>query len=212
MDRQNRRHRRARPRSLLQGRRFQITERPSDFQLKLHTLVARRRQLVDLHVQDSNRFEAARDKAVKDDIEQTRNMLEYYITAIEKRSTISATSNPDAKRRIEFVTSVRHRRTDAASASSRTSRSSATPTASSSEHFVGVAPYNRDSGKSSKLRSIRSSRASVRFPLLFMAALHRLTLQFPVIEFVYRSSGARLAQAKFLTACVRKTLTILRAR
>jgi transposase len=189
---------------------LQITEKPSDFQLKLHALVTRRRQLVDLHVQESNHLEAARDKAVKADVEQTRNMLKERITAIEKQIDDLCDSDPDAKRRVELMTSVPGiaKRTAAVLLGELPELGDANRQQVGA--LVGVAPYNRDSGKSSKLRSIRGGRATVR-SALYMAALTASRCNPVIRPFYRRLKDAGKPSKVCLTACIRKLLTILNA-
>lgn len=187
---------------------LQITQKPSEFQLKLHALVTRRRQLVDLHVQESNHLEAARDKAVKRDISQTRIMLQKRIKAIEKEIDELCDSDPDARQRVKLLTSVPGiaQRTAAVLLGELPELGDANRQQVGA--LVGVAPYNRDSGKSSKLRSIRGGRATVR-SALYMAALTATRCN-PVIRQFYRKlKDAGKPTKVCLTACIRKLLTII---
>lgn len=189
---------------------LQITEKPSDFQLKLHALVTRRRQLVDLHVQESNHLEAARDKAVKRDIAETRIMLKKRITAIEKEIDELCDSDPDAQRRIKLLTSVPGiaKRTAAVLLGELPELGDANRQQVGA--LVGVAPYNRDSGKSSRPRSIRGGRATVR-SALYMAALTAARCNPVIRPFYQRLKEAGKPTKVCLTACIRKLLTILNA-
>lgn len=74
--------------------------------------------------------------------------------------------------------------------------------------LVGVAPINRDSGKSRGTRTIWGGRASVR-AVLYMAALAASRWN-PTLRAFYHSLLSRGKEKKAaLTACMRKLLTIL---
>ncbi len=76
--------------------------------------------------------------------------------------------------------------------------------------LVGVAPINRDSGKSRGKRRIQSGRANVR-TILYMATLSATQCN-PVIKPFYQKLVAQGKHKKVaLTACMRKFITILNA-
>lgn len=76
--------------------------------------------------------------------------------------------------------------------------------------LVGVAPINRDSGKSRGKRRIQGGRANVR-TILYMATLSATQCN-PVIKAFYQKLVALGKHKKVaLTACMRKFITILNA-
>lgn len=76
--------------------------------------------------------------------------------------------------------------------------------------LVGVAPYNRDSGRMRGKRTIWGGRATIR-KVLYMAALAG-TIFNPVIRELYRRLvGKGKAKKVALVACMRKLLTIMNA-
>jgi len=76
--------------------------------------------------------------------------------------------------------------------------------------LVGVAPYNRDSGRMKSKRTIWGGRATIR-KVLYMAALAG-TIFNPVIRELYqRLVGKGKAKKVALVACMRKLLTIMNA-
>jgi transposase len=76
--------------------------------------------------------------------------------------------------------------------------------------LVGLAPYNRDSGKMSGTRAIWGGRASIR-SALYMATLTAVQHN-PVIRLFYqRLTSAGKAFKVAMVACMRKLLTILNA-
>lgn len=76
--------------------------------------------------------------------------------------------------------------------------------------LVGVAPFNRDSGRSRGKRRIQGGRASVR-TVLYMATLSATQCN-PIIKAFYHQLVKRGKQKKVaLTACLRKFITMLNA-
>jgi len=76
--------------------------------------------------------------------------------------------------------------------------------------LVGVAPFNRDSGKQQRQRHIRGGRAAVR-TVLYMATVAGIRCN-PVLRALYqRLINAGKAKKVALVACMRKLLTILNA-
>jgi transposase len=74
--------------------------------------------------------------------------------------------------------------------------------------LVGVAPFNRDSGRFRGKRSIWGGRASVR-SVLYMAALTARTHNPILRDFAKRLEGAGKPFKVVITACMRKLLIIL---
>jgi transposase len=76
--------------------------------------------------------------------------------------------------------------------------------------MVGVAPYNRDSGKSAGRRSIFAGRAAVRC-VLYMATISAMRCNPVIRQFAARLKKAGKMPKVVITACMRKLLTILNA-
>jgi len=74
--------------------------------------------------------------------------------------------------------------------------------------LVGVAPFNRDSGRFHGKRSIRGGRASVR-SVLYMAAITARTHNPVIRKFAKRLEAAGKPFKVVITACMRKLLVIL---
>jgi transposase len=76
--------------------------------------------------------------------------------------------------------------------------------------LVGVAPFNRDSGRKQGKRSIRGGRASVR-SVLYMATIAAIRCNPVIRRFAERlQKGGKLGKV-VITACMRKLLTLLNA-
>ena len=76
--------------------------------------------------------------------------------------------------------------------------------------LVGVAPFNRDSGRFKGQRSIRGGRASVR-SVLYMATLAAIRSNPVIRRFADRLKATGKRNKVVITACMRKLLTILNA-
>jgi transposase len=177
---------------------------------RLEELVARRRQLVELRAAETCRLETASTKAVIKSVRTVIEQLGKLIRKIEKELSDLVESDDQLQCRavtlqtapgVGVVTAVtlvaelpELGRLDRGQISA----------------LVGVAPFNRDSGKFHGRRAIWGGRASVR-KALYMAALTARRIN-PVI----RAFGQRLAAAGkpfkvVMVACMRKLLVILNA-
>ena len=76
--------------------------------------------------------------------------------------------------------------------------------------LIGVAPFNRDSGRFQGKRSIWGGRAAVR-SVLYMAAITARTHNPVIREFAKRLEAAGKPFKVVITACMRKLLVILNA-
>ncbi len=177
-------------------------------QEELAQLVTRRRQLIELRTAENNRMETLVSKPVRKSVQQVVDLLNKQIKRIEKEIVALLESDDDWKDKGEIIQS----------APGIGPVTVATLLAELPElgflnrqeisALVGLAPYNRDSGRFHGKRSIWGGRASVR-SVLYMAALTARRCN-PVI----RSFAQRLeAQGKpfkvVITACMRKLLVIL---
>jgi transposase len=175
---------------------------------ELAQLVARRRQLVELRTSEKNRRETITSKSVKKSLQHVIDVLTKEITRIDKRLLAFVESDDDWNQTAAIVSSV----------PGVGPVVSATLVAELPElgklnrqeisALVGLAPYNRDSGKWSGKRSIWGGRKTVR-SALYMAAVSAVRCN-PVIKAV--AQRLRKAGKPFkvmITACMRKLLVIL---
>jgi transposase len=177
---------------------------------ELAQLVARRRQLVDLRASEKNRRETMTSKSVKQSLQHVIDVLTKEITRIDKRLLAFVESNDDWNQTAAIVSSV----------PGVGPVVSATLVAELPElgelnrqeisALVGLAPFNRDSGKWSGQRSIWGGRKTVR-RVLYMAAVTACRCN-PVIKaFAHRLRKAGKPFRVMITACMRKLLVILNA-
>jgi transposase len=76
--------------------------------------------------------------------------------------------------------------------------------------LVGVAPFNRDSGKMKGKRAIWGGRSDIR-GVLYMSALVAVSRNAPIKEFYRRLRHAGKTPKMALTACMRKLIITLNA-
>ncbi len=183
-------------------------EKHSPRQTHLEELVGRRRQLLGLRTQETNRLETTTAKPVRQSIQQVVDQLNKQIDRIEKAILELLESDDDWKRKTEIVQSV----------PGLGKVSSATLVAELPElgeinrqqasALVGVAPFNDDSGNHRGKRSIRGGRKELRCTL-YMAALTARRRN-PIIKaFAERLEKAGKPYKVIMTACMRKLVVIL---
>lgn len=180
----------------------------SEKQEELGQLVARRRQLVDLRTAEMNRRETITSKSVRHSLQLVIDTLNKEITRLDKQLLELVESDDEWKHTSGIVSSV-------PGVGPVTSASLLAELPELGElnrkqisALVGLAPYNRDSGRFQGKRAIWGGRSSVR-SVLYMTAL-AATRWNPVIrEFYRRLRAAGKLHKVAITACMRKLLVIL---
>jgi transposase len=183
-------------------------EKTPEKQAEIQQLVARRRQLIDLRTQESNRWELTRAKLARKSIQAVINTLEAQIRDIEKAIEALVEADDDWRHKAQLIESV-----PGLGGVTATTVVAEVPELGKLNRqqisaLVGLAPYNRDSGTQKGKRTISGGRKSVR-SVLYMAALAARRCN-PVIK----AFADRLAQhgkpfKVILIACMRKLLVIL---
>jgi len=184
------------------------SEKTPEKQAEIQQLVARRRQLIDLRTQESNRWDVMPAKAARKSIQSVINTLEAEIRGIEKLIEALLESDDEWRSKAELIESV-----PGLGGVTATTVIADVPEIGKLNRqqisaLVGLAPYNRDSGAMKGKRSIGGGRKSVRC-VLYMAAMAARRSN-PVIK----AFADRLAQhgkpfKVIITACMRKLLVIL---
>jgi transposase len=185
-------------------------EKTPEKQVEIQQLVARRRQLIDLRTQESNRLEVTAAKAARKSIQAVLKILERQIHGIEAAIQDLVQSDDEWRHKAQLVESV-----DGLGGVTATTMIANVPELGQLNRqqissLVGLAPFNRDSGPHKGKRCISGGRKSVR-SVLYMAALAAMRCN-PVIK----AFANRLAQhgkpfKVVITACMRKLLVILNA-
>ena len=173
-------------------------------------LVTRRRQLIQMHVAESNRQGMARDRRVQKSLEDVLDMLDRQVAVIDEDIDKHIHNSPIWKAKEEVLLAV----PGIGPTTARTLLAELPELGTASRQeiaaLVGLAPFNRDSGSMRGQRRIVGGRAAVR-SVLYMATLAATRCN-PVIRSHYQQLLAKGKRKKVaLVACMRKLLTILNA-
>jgi transposase len=187
--------------------RPEVREVPDEEQRALEELLTRRRQIVDMLTAEKNRHYLSR-AVVRRDIEIHIDFLQARLKDTDKLLSERIKESPVWRANDRLLRSV----PGVGNVFSLTLLASLPElgklTNQKISALVGVAPFNRDSGRMRGKRCIWGGRADVR-SVLYMATLTAKTHN-PVIRAFYNQLISRGKQKKVaLIACCRKLLTIL---
>jgi len=171
------------------------------------SMLARRRQLVDMRTQEKNRLSAAQGTVSKD-IKQHIEWLDNRIKDIER--DLDKWLRDQCGFKFEILESVKGVGPNTARTLILELPEIGTLTRKQAAALAGLAPFNRDSGTMRGRRAIWGGRAGVR-SALYMAALSASRFN-PVFREQYQRLLAKGKPKKVaLTAVARKLLTVLNA-
>lgn len=185
----------------------QVTLLPDEDVKALQGLLARRNQLVAMRTQELNRV-AQTTSAVRSQIKDHIGWLNQAIRACDVDLTAKLRTSPVWKAKEDLLRSM----PGIGVINSRMLLAGLPELGKLNRQkisaLVGVAPFNRDSGKFKGQRKIWGGRAQIR-QALYMAALTAKRCN-PIIRELYERLTARGKPHKVaLVACMRKMLTIL---
>jgi transposase len=177
--------------------------------LALQALITRRRQLLEMLSAEEHRL-ARTLQPLRADIHAHIAWLKQRVKGLDQDISDAICSQPLWKAKQDILTSVSGVGPAVSALLIASLPELGTLTGKQIASLVGVAPFNRDSGRWHGKRFIRAGRAGVR-SMLYMAALVAARHN-PVIKIFYLRLIAAGKPAKVaLTACIRKLLTILNA-
>ena len=180
----------------------------SEEEKKLKALVERRRQLLDLINQEGNRLQQTDDREIQRYIRQSLETLKKQVKTIDQRLAKCIEADTANARKIEILQSTKGLGPVAVSTFVAELPELGTLNRGQIAKLVGVAPINRDSGKSTGRRRTFGGRSYVR-RVLYMATLAAARFN-PKIKVFYQRLVAQGKPKKVaLTAAMRKLLTIL---
>jgi transposase len=183
---------------------------PDEQALRLRELLARRGQLVEMRVMESNRLEHAQVPRVRSDLLSSLEFIDKRLKRLDDEIDDELRRSPAWQEKVELLASV----PGVGPQTARTLVIELPELGACSRRegaaLVGLAPRNRDSGRFRGRRTIGGGRAAVRC-VLYMATLSATRCN-PVIRAFCRKLRAAGKPAKVaLVACMRKLLTILNA-
>jgi transposase len=180
----------------------------SEKQAELSELVTRRRQLIELRTAEQNRLETTTTKIVRKNIRHLIEQLDKQIHQLEEVIGELVEDEPELASKAAIMETV-----PGVGPVTVTSLLVDLPELGRLDRqqvaaLVGVAPFNRDSGKFHGRRAIWGGRAAVR-SVLYMAALTARRSNPVIRAFAQRLEAAGKPFKVVLTACMRKLLVIL---
>jgi transposase len=187
----------------------QIVQLPDEDSRRLQALLVRRTQLLAMRVQEVNRLglvHGAMHPGIKKHIE----WLEQEIARLDVDLTAGLRSSPAWRAKDELLRSLK-----GVGPITSGTLLVALPELGQLDRraiaaLVGLAPFNRDSGKMRGRRSIYGGRSRIR-TLLYMAAVAAVRSNATIREFYNRLKSRGKPHKVALVACMRKMLTILNA-
>jgi transposase len=190
----------------------QAQPRPSEIssekQAAFRELVTRRRQLVEFRTAEKNRLETATAKTVRKNIRHMLEQLDKQIRQLEEAIGQLIESDDELTAKAALLGTV-----PGVGPVTTTSLLVELPELGKLNRqqiaaLVGVAPFNRDSGKFHGRRAIWGGRAAVR-SVLYMAALTARRSNPLIREFALRLEALGKPFKVVITACMRKLLVVL---
>ena len=183
---------------------------PDEGERALRELMARRRQLLGMIVQEKNRRDKAHTKDVIKSIEKTLLLLERQLAAIDKALDDAVGGSPLWVEREELLKTVPGVGPVVARTLLINMPELGTLTNKQTASLAGLAPVAADSGKRAGKRRVWGGRAAVR-QALYMGTVSAVRCNAPIKAFYDRLVAAGKAKKLALIACARKLLTILNA-
>ncbi len=178
-----------------------------DHTQELKDIVVRRKQVSDMLTAEKNRFGSAR-KVVKPGIQAHITWLQQQLEDIDRNLRKAIEESPIWREKDDLLQSV----PGIGQVTSATIMAQLPELGTLNRRqiaaLVGVAPFNRDSGKHRGKRIIWGGRATVR-AVLYMATIVATRFNHVIRTFYERLCAAGKPKKVAITACMRKLLTIL---
>ena len=187
-----------------------LAQKTPQIQAELDALVACRRQLCKTRTEQTNRRGVTSSKHARKAIDAVIKTINQQIDSLDEQIRKLIDADDHFNRMDKIIRSV----PGVGAVLSATLLASLAELGTTDRRqvgaLVGVAPFNRDSGRLKGTRAIRGGRADIR-STLYMATLAATRCN-PVIRTFYQRLKANGKRSKVaLTACMRKLLTLLNA-
>jgi transposase len=190
-----------------QAMKLEPREPVSEQQRALQALIARRRQLIEMLGMERNRLGTAH-RAVRSQVQRTIRWLEKELSHTDESTGEALKSCGVWSEKVDLLESVPGIGRVIALNLVATLPELGTLNRREISALVGVAPFNRDSGRLRGRRSVYGGRACTR-GALYMAALVGIRHNVVLKQFYQRLRAAGKPGKVALVACMRKLLTIL---
>ena len=176
----------------------------------LGELMARRRQLLEMIVAEGNRRRQLTAKKALKSVDRVLAILKAQLTKIDHDIDSSIRGTPAWREAENLLTSMPAVGPKIARTLIAELPELGTLDRHQAASLVGVAPFNRDSGKLRGRRTISGGRPVVR-AALYMAVLVTLRRNLPLAQTYHRLRAAGKPAKVAIVACMRKLITILNA-
>jgi transposase len=176
----------------------------------LGELMARRRQLVEMIVAESNRRRQLTAKRALKSVDRVLVTLKAQLTEIDHDIDTSIRGTPAWREAENLLTSVPAVGPKIARTLIAELPELGTLDRHQAASLVGVAPFNRDSGNLRGRRTISGGRSVVR-AALFMAVLVAIRRNLPLARTYHRLKAAGKPAKLAIVACMRKLVILLNA-
>lgn len=187
-----------------------LSEKRSKNQVELNALLVLRRQLINARTAHTNQMHIADSSFVRATLARLLRQIHDQIKKVDKKIVRLIDSDDDLADRRNLLLSVPGvGKTTAATLAAQLPELGKIDRCQIGA-LVGVAPYNRDSGKWTGKRSIFAGRPGVR-SVLYMATISAIRCNPTIRQFAERLQKAGKMPKVVITACMRKLLTILNA-
>jgi|AutmiccommuBRH23_1029490.scaffolds.fasta_scaffold25930_1 transposase len=185
-----------------------VRELPDAKARQRKALVARRDQLVALHVAESNRLEHADEAFIRKSVRAIRTAIEKQIAQVDRHLDRLIAADPTLQRKAEILDSA----PGIAATTARMLVTELPELGNVNRHqiaaLVGIAPMNRDSGQFRGKRMTGGGRVKIR-TALYMPLLAALRCNAKIRTFYNRLVQSGKPKMTALVAAMRKLLTIL---
>jgi transposase len=183
---------------------------PTEEERFLKELLARRRQLIDLRVQEKNRLRRPCSSLVKRSIESIIRTLDDEIKKIDKDLDDTIKGNPEWSERCDLLQTIPGVGKVVAITFVIDVPELGALSPKEIAGLIGVAPYNHDSGKLKGRRMVKGGRRNPR-KALYMAVVSGSRCNPRLRSFYDKLRASGKAAKVALVACMRKLLIIMNA-
>jgi len=188
--------------------RLVLRELPDESTRQRKALIARKEQLVEIHVAERNRLEHASDPSVAESLRHVLSVVEEQIASIDHTLAEAIAADERLQRKVEILDSA----PGLASATAIMLVTQLPELGHANRRqiaaLVGVAPINRDSGQFRGKRMTGGGRVRVR-TALYMPMLAAIRCNPRIRQFYQRLVDNGKSKMTALVAAMRKLLTIL---
>jgi transposase len=188
----------------------QLLAKRSKNEVELRDLVVCRRQLCTTRAQQVNRRGTTVSKAALRSIDRVIDTLNKQIESLDKQIRRLIDTDDDFKHLDRLLQSVPGLGNVSSATMAAELRELGQADRGEISALVGVAPFNRDSGKHKGQRSIRGGRVALRC-VLYMATLTAMRMNPVILSFAERLKAAGKAGKVVVVACMRKLVTLINA-